>query len=232
MMQPMNETMKRLLPVILGLGVLGGCAIIRQAPPTEPGVVDAVAWQTRQAELADLGTWSLQGRVATGKLLGWTGNLSWRQQGPHFDVRLSGPLGAGGMRADGALPRVRVRTRNRNIVTDQPDALVRQTLGFSFPLQPLRYWAKGVPAPGDYQRIAVSATGRLQSLRQDGWRVSYLDYTQPSAQAPALPRRIVLDNGDTRIRLVVDRWFDIDEPGEAVDAAPLPLPSLAGPLDH
>lgn len=193
---------------------LSGCAIIRKPPPSEPGVANARAWQARKSRLADLKVWSLQGRVATGQLLGWTGNLSWRQRGPHFDVRLAGPLGAGGMRATGTLKRVLIRTDQRQMVTTDPDTLVEKTLGWAFPLKPLRYWAKGVPAPGGYQKISVDAQGRLKSLRQQGWRVAYLDYVTPK-NGPPLPHRIVLDNGRTRIRLVVDRWFDIGKPGNA-----------------
>ncbi|MDA3922065.1 MAG: lipoprotein insertase outer membrane protein LolB [Salinisphaera sp.] len=199
----------RLFICVLGL-LVGGCAIIRKPPTTEPGVVNAAAWQHRQGELAKFKSWSLQGRVATGQLLGWTGNLSWRQRDDQFDVRLAGPLGAGGMRAHGTLAHVTIDTDDgRHFVTNDPDALVERTLGWSFPLKPLRYWALGLPAPGGYKQISVNAKGRLKSVRQQGWRVAYLDYKTPPGAAVALPRRVVLDNGKTRIRLVIDRWFDL-----------------------
>ncbi|MDN5938692.1 MAG: phosphoadenosine phosphosulfate reductase family protein, partial [Salinisphaera sp.] len=93
-----------------GLGlvamVLTGCAILQPPAPIQPGVADPAAWQARQQRLADFDQWSLQGRAATGKLLGWTGNVSWRQRGDEFKVRVSGPLGAGGFRADGTLHQV------------------------------------------------------------------------------------------------------------------------------
>src|SRR5699024_10511064 len=130
-------------------------------------------------------SWSLQGRIATGKLLGWTGNLSWRQRGDHFDVRLAGPLGAGGMRAQGTLDRVIIDTSDgKHLETSEPAALAKQSLGWSFPLKPLSHWAKGVPAPGKYERISVDDQGRLRALTQDGWKLSYLDYTKPEG-APA-----------------------------------------------
>lgn len=202
--------MNRLGLFVALMFLLGGCAIIHKPAPSEPGVVNAHAWQARRAKLAGLSGWALQGRVATGQLLGWTGNLAWREKAGHFDVRLSGPLGAGGLRARGTLDRVRIDTDDgRHFVTTHPDALVAKTLGFAFPLQPLNYWAKGLPAPGGYRRISVNGKGRLKSLKQDGWTVSYLDYTTPSGAPAALPKRVVLDNGHTRIRLVVDRWFDL-----------------------
>ena len=201
--------MKQFVLILVLAAVLSGCAIIRKPPEAEPGVVNAAAWRAHQAELMDFNIWSLQGRVATGQLLGWTGNLSWRQQGSGFDVRLSGPIGAGGFRAMGTLDEVVIQTRDQRFVTDDPDALVAQTLGWKFPLKPLRYWAKGLPAPGDYQSISVGENGRLVELAQNGWTISYPAYVEPD-DAPAVPKRIILDNGDTRIRLVVDRWFDVE----------------------
>ena len=201
--------MKHLLLFVTLASLLAGCAVIRQPPESEPGVADAAAWQAHRETLAELETWALQGRVATGQLLGWTGNLNWRQNGEDFDVRLSGPMGAGGFRASGTLDRVVIRTGDRRMVTTEPDALVERTLGWTFPLEPLRYWGRGLPAPGDYDRISVDAQGRMVALEQDGWKIAFPEYAEPDG-APALPERIVLDNGETRIRLVVDRWFDID----------------------
>lgn len=200
--------LKQIVSLVLIASVMSGCAIIRKPPAAEPGVVDASAWQNHRLELESFDVWALQGRVATGQLLGWTGNLSWRQNVEHFDVRLSGPLGAGGFRAEGALDDgVVIHTGDRRLVTRDPDALVEQTLGWTFPLEPLRYWGRGLPAPGGYQSISVDAQGRLVALEQQGWQLSFPAYIDPQG-GPALPRRIVLDNGETRIRLVVDRWFD------------------------
>jgi len=200
--------MKQIAAFLLIASVLSGCAIIRKPPVAEPGVIDAAAWQNHRLELESFDVWTLQGRVATGQLLGWTGNLSWRQNAEHFDVRLSGPLGAGGFRAEGTLDDgVVIQTGDRRLVTDDPDALVEKTLGWTFPLEPLRYWALGLPAPGQYESISVDAQGRLIALDQQGWQLSFPAYVD-SQSGPTLPRRIVLDNGETRIRLVVDRWFD------------------------
>ncbi len=203
-----GTTVARYAALVLLCSWLSACAIIAKPPKADPGIVDPAAWQVRQEQLRELDIWSLQGRVATGQLLGWTGNLSWRQDGEVFNVRLAGPLGAGGFRASGTLDLVTIRTSERRMVTTQPDMLVEETLGWTFPLQPLRYWAQGRPAPGDYESISVDAQGRLIGLVQSGWRLTYLEYAEVENQ-PALPKRIVLDNGETRIRLVVDRWFNL-----------------------
>lgn len=205
--RPMGVIKRLCMPAAL-CWLLTACAIITAPPEVKPGIDNPAAWQAHKAELKTLDMWSIQGRVAAGQLLGWTGNLSWRQRGKHFDVRLSGPLGAGGFRASGTLERVTVRTSERTFRTTRPQRLVRRILGWSFPLRPLSYWALGLPAPGDYRSISVNSRGRLIGLRQQGWQISYLEYTTQPAR-PALPARIVLTNGETRIRLVIARWFNI-----------------------
>lgn len=189
-------------------GLLSACAIIPEPPEVEAGIDNPTAWAAHKAELATLQTWSIQGRAATGQLLGWVGNLSWRQQGERFNVRLSAPLGGGGFQATGTLDHVVIRTNEDTIRTTEPQQLVRRILGFAFPLRPLRYWARGLPAPGGYESISVNAQGRLVALQQNGWQLSYLAYADKAGQ-PTLPTRIVLDNGETRIRMVVARWFNL-----------------------
>jgi len=198
----------RLTVAVVLCGLLAACAIIPKAPQAEAGIDNPAAWQAHKDKLEQLHTWSIQGRAATGQLLGWTGDLSWRQRGERFNVRLSAPLGAGGFRASGTLDDVTIQTKERTVRTAQPQQLVRRILGFPFPLRTLRYWARGLPAPGGYDSISVNDKGRLIGLQQQGWRLSYLDYEHKQGQ-PALPTRIVLDNGDTRIRMVVARWFNL-----------------------
>lgn len=202
--------------VVVLCGLLGACAIIPQPPEVQAGIDNPAAWAAHKAELAALQTWSIQGRAATGQLLGWVGNLSWRQQGERFDVRLSAPLGGGGFQATGTLDHVVVRTGEDTIRTTHPQRLVQRILGFRFPLRPLRYWARGLPAPGDYDSISVNAEGRLVALQQQGWELSFLEYSDQAGQ-PALPTRIVLDDGETRIRMVVARWFNLGRDATAAD---------------
>ena len=65
--------MKRFIAVATTLmamaAVLPGCAIITKPDQRAAGIANGTAWQAHRAELADLTTWSLQGRVATGQLL-------------------------------------------------------------------------------------------------------------------------------------------------------------------
>lgn len=195
---------------IAGLALaLPGCAILQAPPATQPGVANAAAWQARQQRLAAFDHWSLQGRAATGKLLGWTGNVSWRQQAEVFKVRVAGPLGAGGFRAEGTMESVLIRTEEKTFRTKEPEALVAKLLGWPFPLTRLRYWILGLPAPAAPATLTVDERGLLIGLKQSGWRLGYLGYTKVGGFQ--LPSRFALTNGETTIELVIDRWFDLPE---------------------
>lgn len=189
--------------------ILSGCALVRTPPPSTPGIADPEAWQERRERLNGFDHWSLQGRAATGKVLGWSGNLNWRQDGETFDVRLSGPLGAGGFRAKGEPGLVRIYTGDETYYTNEPEELVEDIVGWRFPLEGLRYWAIGLPAPGSPARLSVDGDGLLAGLYQSGWQLAFTEYQR--TDGPTLPRRIVLDNGEHTLQLVIDRWFDLGE---------------------
>lgn len=199
--------MKRAVIVAM-VAALGGCAIVSPPEPVPSGVKNADAWRQRRAELNDFVHWSLQGRAATGKVLGWTGNLNWRQNGDTFHVRVAGPLGAGGFRADGTLARVKVRTKEETFVTRQPEALVEEILGWRFPLTGLRYWVLGLPEPDKPANLSVDERGLLVGLEQSGWELGFPDYIETDGYR--LPRKIVLHNGDNTINVVIDRWFGLN----------------------
>lgn len=187
--------------------MLAGCAL-RPPEPAAPGIADPEAWQERRTALAQFDRWSLQGRAAAGRMPGRSGNLSWRQRGETFDVRLSGPLGAGGFRARGEPGLVRVYTGDETVYTNDPEALVEDIVGWRFPLEGLRYWAVGLPAPDRPARLAVDDAGLLTRLWQSGWQLAYTEYQRTAG--PKLPKRIVLDNGEHTVELVIDRWFDLE----------------------
>ncbi len=186
---------------------LNACAFITAPPQTEPGVANPQAWAARKNALDGFDHWSMQGRAATGAILGWSGNLNWRQRGEQFDVRLAGPIGVGGFRAQGTLELVEIRADDETFLTTEPEVLVKDALGWEFPLAGLRFWVLGLPQPDAPARLTVDEDGRLIDLQQSGWRLAYTEYQE--TDGPALPRRIILDNGDNKVKVVIDRWFDL-----------------------
>jgi outer membrane biogenesis lipoprotein LolB len=64
---------------------------------------------------------------------------------------------------------------------------------------------QGALAPGAVvQAVERDEHGRLAALAQDGWRIAYV-YEPPEERDSAL-RRLVLGDGSTEVRLVIDGW--------------------------
>jgi len=193
---------------LLLCGLLPGCALMggdkSSGTATEATQSAQSAWEARRAELTALDHWLMQARVASGRLIGGSGNLRWRQSGERFDLRVAGPLGASGFQASGHLGEVEIRTRDGSIVTHDPETWLEEKIGWSVPLQQLRYWAIGIPYPSSPAKLHYDAQGRLESLEQDGWLLHYSEYG--FFQQHELPRRFTLENGDRHFRVIVDDW--------------------------
>ena len=183
------------------VAVLAACA---SAPPLrEP----AMPWPERRAALQEQAHFGLSGRVAVNSAgTGFNASLRWQQQGELSQVSLDGPLGVGGAQIEVAEGHFDLRTsRGEHLEGDAARAALEQRLGFPLPLAELRYWVRGVPAPGAAaDEVIDEARQRLTRLVQEGWEIAYGEYLE--GEAGSLPRRVVAQRGDTRVRVVVDRW--------------------------
>ncbi len=190
--------MRPALALLAVLATLAGC---RSLPtPVEPP--DAAG----RAAITALASWQATGRVAVrAGHDGFSASFDWRELAGHGELGVHGPFGAGA---------VRITRSDQRIVIEQggappfevaapfaalePELVAR--LGFPLPLETLRYWVLGVPAPGR------PVDGAGSSFSQDGWQVAVAAFV-PVAGAPGpLPARLTLSRDMTRIRVVVDRW--------------------------
>jgi outer membrane lipoprotein LolB len=176
------------------------------APLTRPPVDDRAAdlrWAQHREMLAQVLGFSLQGRLADGS--GRSGELSWQQHADaRFELQLRGPFGAGAIEIAGDTRGVRVRSKDSEQYTDDPQAWMQAHLGWSLPLDDLRAWALGLPSTGAVDGLALDSEGRLASLQQNGWTIRYDDYQRVGQFE--LPRRLQAQSADVRLRLVIDRW--------------------------
>ena len=82
-------------------------------------------------------------------------------------------------------------------------AELERRLGFELPLEQLRWWLLGVPAPGE-SSVNAADTGEIRDFTQSGWRVSI------NSRAPgmgfSLPQRLTAERGGARLKLLVERW--------------------------
>lgn len=183
--------------------LLNGCALWR--PSHDPQAERA--WDARRAQLAQVDRFTLQGRFAAGGIFGVKGQLHWQQNPQDFRLRLSGPFGARAVQITGDENGVAIRSAEESFHTSEPETYLRERLGWAVPMQQLRWWVLGMPAPGTPETVELDSAGRLLKLEQDGWTVEYAEYQ--TAGVPELPRKLELANGELSVKLVVDAWSDL-----------------------
>lgn len=189
--------------IVLVALLAGGCAV------TPPAVISPADWDTVMLQRQALTQWGMTGRAAVAAANdGWNANMEWRQKDRQSELKLRGNFGIGGIRvlSDGGSLDIET-SKGEKFSGDEAAAMLERALGVSLPLRPLRFWLLGVPEPDVSALTQFDSQGRVSQMDQDGWHMTYDRYesTNPPHNA-AMPGRIVLEKGDVRVRVVVDRW--------------------------
>jgi outer membrane lipoprotein LolB len=194
--------------VLLGAALLSACSHLRTKPLNTD--FSERTWAIRRSTLLAVENFSLQGRLSESGLTGVRGELNWTQTGQQFDIHFYGPLGVGAATISGDPKSVQLHTKDGTFVTDHPESMMQDKLGWSLPLGSLRYWLLGLPTPmRGYERepedtVLLDDAGRPQTIKQLGWKLDYGEYQ--TVGVIDLPRKIVLANGEKSFRIVVDQW--------------------------
>jgi outer membrane lipoprotein LolB len=193
--------MLRLMAAGCCLILLSACAT--RAPREQPPLKGTSAWAMRAPALQQAKTWMLEGRAAVAAgAQGWQASLDWRQHDNSSELHLSGPLGIGAQ--------VIKRTPSGISVNGAPPseaalAQLQERLGFSLPIDDLRFWLLGVANPGSAFELTRNEQDRALHLTQSGWSIDYDRYM--ASGGDVLPAHIVLTRDDVRVRIVVDHWI-------------------------
>ncbi len=188
-----------MLVVALGLSACAG-------HPNKPTLKQLDTWQLRQQQLSELNQWAFNGRVAVrdAQAEGWSASLSWKQKDEHYDIKLAGALGQGGVRIHGDGGQAVMDAADQpSQRAENPEALMQAQLGWHVPVGSFKYWLKGQPAPQVFER-ELDHLGRLARLQQDGWKIIYKRYAR--VNGVELPRKLEMSNHRLRVRLVIDQW--------------------------
>jgi outer membrane lipoprotein LolB len=185
---------------------VAACAQLPATKRPSPEILQRF-WEIHKTNVQALRVWTLQGHVAIHtKQEGWSARLFWNQRGDSYSLRLVAPLGQGTFQLDGTPARVVMRTPKQEVLSAaDPETLMQENLGWSFPMTGLRYWVRGIPEPGNrIETLDLDGLGRMTILEQAGWRIKVLEYAQQGRLA--LPAKIFIDNERLKLRLAVRRW--------------------------
>lgn len=182
---------------------LAGCAV---TPTHGPSTSNATAELSTQTSLAYHGRFSVRYVDQNGRTRNAYGNFDWQQQGDTVTLQLLNPLGQTLAIVTSSPEAASLELPNRQPVTaDNVSDLMQHTLGFSLPVEGLRYWLASSPAPSSRAKTVVDSdqTGRLKEIDQEGWTIQYLAYADAPAngvkrldltrESPPLDIKLVLD---------------------------------------
>ncbi|HXH54593.1 MAG TPA: lipoprotein insertase outer membrane protein LolB [Gammaproteobacteria bacterium] len=194
----------KLLTICITLFLLGGCAAVIQAPDTLHTTTHS---KVRNQNLAYLKDFEVIGKIgfSDGKQ-GGNASVVWEQHPQSYQIRLYGPLGSQAIQIKGEPNRVSLTKTDGKIITaNTPEALVHQELGWVIPVSGLRYWLRGLPAPGTApKKMLLDGSNRLWQIDQQGWKIQYQAYK--SIEGRDVPYKLLLTNGSIRLKFIFDRW--------------------------
>jgi outer membrane lipoprotein LolB len=184
------------------LALLAGCSSLRTDQPTPP----AGSWQDYQQQLLRLNNWTLDSKVGIRTADdNQSARMQWQQQPDHYRISLSGPLGQGGALIEGSDQGVSIDIAGEGrYESDSPEELLQSLLGWSFPVQQVTFWIRGLPAP----RLPYTPSfreNRLETLEQGGWLIHYSAYSKDNGRV--LPQRLTLRRADLTITVIIKEWI-------------------------
>lgn len=197
----------RYLGALALLLLLGACASRTLIPTPEAGA----RWRAQQAQVGSIDHWQLDGRIALKNARdGFNAGVSWLEQPPRYRFELVATLGATAARLNGEAGLAVLELPDQPPLTgrDARDLLVSH-FGWDIPVDDLRWWVRGLPAPGG-RAAEVDAQGLPVRLQSGSWQVHYLSWTEVQRDDDSamlvMPQRIEARSGDLTLKLSIHGW--------------------------
>lgn len=188
--------------------LLSACAILPKPPSQQSSPLSAIH-QQHLAKLSTIKGFSLKGRlgVVTQKQ-GFSGGLDWQHNLAEDNINVYSPVGGkvANIHKD-ATGVTLIKQDGQSIRAQNAESLTETTLGFRLPLAGLSDWALGKPTASNIEASTWDENGRLLTLTQDGWDISYENYIEVNDQF--LPKKIVLKSTPLNLKLLIEAWDSI-----------------------
>lgn len=134
--------------------------------------------QLLEKRLNKIQNWQVRGKLSVinrGEAV--TGFLTWQQNKQNFDIFLSGPFGQGSSHLVGNHQQASLTLPGKEAVyAASADDLMKQLIGWEFPVLDIRYWVKGQASPNSSATETRNSMGLLEGLQQHNWDVQFSRY--------------------------------------------------------
>ncbi|MEO9275647.1 lipoprotein insertase outer membrane protein LolB [Marinomonas sp. 5E14-1] len=186
----------RALCIISLTAFLGACSTQPFSPVTPPpSSVDAIS------------KWETSGRVGIRTQDdAISGNFSWQKATNTFSLSIVGPFGQGATKLNqNENGLVTLAYEDKVITGDNPATLLRDELGWAFPVEQVTYWIRGLASPNSPAQITKEADSNVvDRIEQDGWVVTYSNFTK--IDDLSLPQKMQVSNSPFRVNLIINEW--------------------------
>jgi len=192
--------MRHIIFSVIATLLLAGCSQL----PTQHDTSTAVDKEATQAPPEQ---WKITAKLGI-KVPQQSGSVTliWQQMDTSYRIRVQGPLGQGNAMIYGNEDRIVISRPGKPLLTsDNANALIKNTFGWSFPLNELRFWIRGLPDPSsDITLKKQSTTGTLEQLNQSSWLIDYSRYQ--TVNQWQFPSKIVAQKEETRLTMIIRQW--------------------------
>jgi outer membrane lipoprotein LolB len=170
------------------------------------------------ASLASIKSFSLKGRLGVvTNPRGFSGGIQWQhlatkdKQTNTDNMDIFSPVGGKAANIIKNQNGVTLTTQDgHSIKTQDAESLTETTLGWRLPLNGLSDWVLGKPTSSKVDASTWDGNGRLTTLKQDGWDISYESYIETNDaenNGVFLPSKILLKSEKVNLKLLIDKWI-------------------------
>ena len=129
----------------------------------------------------------------------------WQRAKQSYTLQIFGPLSLGLVTVRSTPGSVALQQGKKTTTATSASDLLKQQLGWDFPVQNLFYWARGLKVPGASYQQGFDKFGHLISVRQGSWQIKFSAYKTFAGNID-LPQRLLLSASGVRIKLVLKNW--------------------------
>jgi outer membrane lipoprotein LolB len=191
--------------------ILNAC-VPQNTKPTPNTTPNAAQMQQKHlASLANINAYSIKGKlgVITQKQ-GFSGGIDWQHQASTDNIDVFSPLGGKIANISKSADSVTLTDQKGNsIKSKDAESLTEASLGFKLPLKGLSDWAIGRPTSSKIEASSADEQGRLLTLKQDGWDISYENYADKNGVD--LPNKILLKSEKVNLKLLIENWANVNQ---------------------